>query len=197
MGSFRTGNAKIDAKIDNKRDGAAGNLVTGGDSDARAYLQSAVLNQKLSRSVLASLGADAISAAVGSDRVMQTLLPGLLDLARGGSPDMTPFNKFPLGKIDIVAGAGGRFVANKPTTMVFGEAGEEVAEVRRTDGQGYQGSGGGGNYFTFNVNALDPRSFAQWLEREGKQVIINMLRSESQRGREMIFNSGLIAAPTV
>jgi TP901 family phage tail tape measure protein len=175
------------------RAGDAGSSIA--DRGAAGYLRSAFLDQRISRGRVRELGAAAVSAAVELiGGPFLSMRSGLLDIANGGTPDLMPFQ---LQGIDIVAGAGGRFVASKPTTVMFGEQGAEEMTVRRLDGQGYQGSGGGNNHFTFNVNALDPRSFAQWLEREGKQVIINMLRSESQRGREMIFNSGLIAAPTV
>lgn len=175
------------------RGGTAGGSIA--DRGAAGYLRSAFLDQKISRGRVRELGAAAVAAAVELiGGPFLSMRSGLLDIANGGTPDLMPFSA---QGIDIVAGAGGRFVASKPTTVMFGEQGAEEMTVRRLDGQGYQGSGGGNNHFTFNVNALDPRSFAQWLERDGKQVIISMLRSESQRGREMIFNSGLIAAPTV
>ena len=178
--------------------GDSGGDTSGGAQGVRDYLQSAVLNQRVSRSRLQGFGASAISEAIGSDPVMNTLRSGLIDLANGGSPDLTPFNNFPLGKIDIMAGAGLHGVFNKPTTVMFGEQGPERVDISplRGDG-GFSGSGGSNYHFNFNINANDARGVKDFIENDAREFIVNLLRRESERGRDMLFNTGVVTAPTV
>ena len=165
-------------------------------SSAMSYLQGAILNQRISKRRMEAFGAETITAAMRNlGGAPKGLREGLLDLARGGSPDNTPFNA--LG-VDIIAGGGLQGVFSKPTTIMVGEQGAESVDITPFNGRGGFSGGGGGNYhFNFNINATDTRGVKEFIENDAREFIVGMMRRESERGRGVVFNGGVTNPPTV
>ena len=86
-----------------------------------------------------------------------------------------------------------------PTLFLAGEQGPEhvnITPASRMRG-GFVGSGGNNFYFNFSVSAIDEKSVKGFIETDAKDFIVNMLQRESTRGRSVMFNTGLVADPSV
>jgi hypothetical protein len=62
---------------------------------------------------------------------------------------------------------------------------------------GFAGSGGNNYHFNFSVSAIDEKSVKSFIETDAKDFIVNMLQRESTRGRSVMYNTGLVADPSV
>jgi hypothetical protein len=80
-----------------------------------------------------------------------------------------------------------------------GEEGPEqvnITPASRMRG-GFAGSGGNNYHFNFSVSAIDEKSVKSFIETDAKDFIVNMLQRESTRGRSVMYNTGLVADPSV
>ena len=86
-----------------------------------------------------------------------------------------------------------------PTLFLAGEEGPEhvnITPASRMRG-GFAGSGGNNYHFNFSVSAIDEKSVKSFIETDAKDFIVNMLQRESTRGRSVMYNTGLVADPSV
>ena len=98
-----------------------------------------------------------------------------------------------------MAAGGYNGMVGKPTLFLAGEAGPEHVNITpssRMNG-GFTGGGGGNNHFTFQVSAIDARGVKEFIENDAKDFMLNVLQRESQRGRAVVYNTGVVTDPSV
>lgn len=102
---------------------------------------------------------------------------------------------------DVVAARGFQGRVNKPTSILAGEAGPEDVSIIPAGGSGFQGGGKFGRTIVLNINAsfnsLDPRTMRDMVNSEFGPLIVEYLKSTSERGAEVMFNSGVVTPPSV
>ncbi len=102
-----------------------------------------------------------------------------------------------LGLTEAANGYNG--MVGGPTLFLAGEQGPEhvnITPASRMRG-GFVGSGGNNFHFNFSVSAIDEKSVKGFIETDAKDFIVNMLQRESTRGRSVMYNTGLVADPSV
>lgn len=102
-----------------------------------------------------------------------------------------------LGLVEAANGYNG--MVGGPTLFLAGEEGPEqvnITPASRMRG-GFAGSGGNNYHFNFSVSAIDEKSVKSFIETDAKDFIVNMLQRESTRGRSVMYNTGLVADPSV
>jgi len=103
-------------------------------------------------------------------------------------------------RLDLTEAANGyNGMIGGPTLFLAGEQGPEhvnITPASRMRG-GFVGSGGNNFHFNFSVSAIDEKSVKGFIETDAKDFIVNMLQRESTRGRSVMYNTGLVADPSV
>jgi TP901 family phage tail tape measure protein len=103
-------------------------------------------------------------------------------------------------RLNLVEAANGYDgMVGGPTLFLAGEEGPEqvnITPASRMRG-GFAGSGGNNYHFNFSVSAIDEKSVKSFIETDAKDFIVNMLQRESTRGRSVMYNTGLVADPSV
>lgn len=103
-------------------------------------------------------------------------------------------------RLNLVEAANGyNGMVGGPTLFLAGEEGPEqvnITPASRMRG-GFAGSGGNNYHFNFSVSAIDEKSVKSFIETDAKDFIVNMLQRESTRGRSVMYNTGLVADPSV
>tara|TARA_R100000700_G_scaffold20809_1_gene27554 strand:- start:587 stop:3424 length:2838 start_codon:yes stop_codon:yes gene_type:complete len=98
-----------------------------------------------------------------------------------------------------LAAGGYNGMVGKPTMFLAGEAGPEHVSITpssRMNG-GFVGGGGGNNHFSFQVSAIDAKGVKEFIENDAKEFMLNILQRESQRGRAVVYNTGVVTDPSV
>jgi len=103
-------------------------------------------------------------------------------------------------KMNLTAAAGGyEGMVGKPTMFLAGEAGPEHVSITPSSRMrgGFKGGGGGNNHFNFQVSTIDAKGVKEFIENDAKDFLLNVLQRESQRGRAVIYNTGVVTDPSV
>ena len=98
-----------------------------------------------------------------------------------------------------MAAGGYEGMVGKPTMFLAGEAGPEHVSITpssRMNG-GFTGGGGGNNHFSFQVSAIDAKGVKEFIENDAKEFMLNVLQRESQKGRAVVYNTGVVTDPSV